>query len=336
MKKVLRITLLALVALSLMVAGAITLTVGWRPFIGPKARKLTNRRFESTPVRLERGARLVHTTGCIYCHSPHDYKNPGRLAVPGQELSGQQLPFGGLPGTISAPNLTPDRETGAGNWTDDQLARAIREGIGHDGHTLFPMMPYPNLRHMSDEDLASIIVYLRSVPAVRNTPPKTEIIFPVRYLIRNAPQPVSEPVPEPDTLDKLKWGSYLVARSGCADCHTPAERGQEIPGMKLAGGFPLIEAGVSVTSANITPDASGISYYDEALFFQAMRTGVVKARQLNPIMPYNEYKYLSDDELKAIFAYLRSIPAVKHRVDNNLPPTDCKACRGKHGAGDQN
>ena len=91
-----------------------------------------------------------------------------------------------------------------------------------------------------------------------------------------------------------------------------------------------------VTSANITPDASGIGYFDEALFLQAMRTGFVKARKLNSIMPFAEFANLTDDDLKAIFAYLRSVPPVKHRVDNSLPPTYCKLCRQRHGAGDQN
>jgi predicted HAD superfamily phosphohydrolase len=91
-----------------------------------------------------------------------------------------------------------------------------------------------------------------------------------------------------------------------------------------------------VTSANITPDASGIGYFDEALFLQAMRTGFVKARKLNSIMPFGEFTNLTDDDLRAIFAYLRSVPPVKHRVDNSLPPTYCKLCRQRHGAGDQN
>jgi hypothetical protein len=91
--------------------------------------------------------------------------------------------FNNLPGRIVASNITPDPETGAGNWTDDQLARAIREGIGHDGRALFPMMPYENLRHMSDEDLASLVVYIRSLPAVRHELPASEIVFPVKYLI---------------------------------------------------------------------------------------------------------------------------------------------------------
>jgi len=336
MKKLLKIVVICVLVLCALLVVTISLTIGWRPFVGPKTRALTDRKFESTPARVERGSRLAHDTGCIFCHSPHDFKAPGQPVPPGRELSGQVLQYTDLPGRISPPNLTPDKETGAGNWTDDQLARAIREGIGHDGRALFPMMPYQHLRHMSDEDLASIIVYLRSVPAVHSEVPKTEIIFPVKYLIRSAPEPVTEPVPEPDRSNNVKWGGYLVTRSGCEDCHTPAVKGQKVPGMDLAGGFTLTEPSGTATSANITPDASGISYYDEALFIQALRTGLVKARQLSPIMPYSEYKYLSDEELKAMFAYLRTLKPVKHRVDNSLPPTKCKLCRGKHGAGDQN
>jgi predicted HAD superfamily phosphohydrolase len=106
--------------------------------------------------------------------------------------------------------------------------------------------------------------------------------------------------------------------------------------MKFAGGNLMNGPWGSVATANITPDSSGIGYYDEALFIQVMRTGYVKARELKSIMPYEEYKNLSDDDLKAIHAYMRSLRPVKHRVDNSLPPTYCKLCRQPHGAGDQN
>ena len=336
MKKFGKILLYVFLSICLLLAVAITLTIGWRPFIGPKARKLTDHKFESTPARLELGARLVRTTGCYFCHSPHDYKVPGQPVRPGLEFSGEEEPYGGLPGRVFAPNLTPDRETGAGNWSDDQFARAIREGIGHDGRALFPMMPYLHFRGMSDEELAAIVVYIRSVPAVRNQVPRTEIIFPVKYLIRSAPEPLIEIVAAPDISDKVKWGKYLLNRSGCEDCHTPSTKGQGIAGMSLAGGTTLTSPMGTVASANLTPDASGISYYDEALFIQALRTGTVQARQLNPTMPYSETKYMTDDELKAVFAYLQTVAPVKHRVDNSLPPTFCKLCQSKHGAGDQN
>ena len=92
----------------------------------------------------------------------------------------------------------------------------------------------------------------------------------------------------------------------------------------------------NAATANLTPDSTGIGYYDEALFMQAMRTGYVRARKLSSIMPFGEYKNLTEDDLKMIFAYLRTLKLVKHRVDNSLPPTYCKLCRQRHGAGDQN
>lgn len=235
-----------------------------------------------------------------------------------------------------APNLTPDPETGAGRWTDDQLARAIREGIGHDGRALFPIMPYIHYRNMSDEDLASIVVYLRSLPAVRNQLPPTEIIFPVKYLIRNVPEPVTAPVPDVSHSDQLKYGTHLADQAGCADCHTPQVKGQDVPGMQFAGGFGFPGPWGYVTSANITPDPSGIPYYDEALFLEVMHTGQVKARKLSPIMPVMVYGNLPNADLKAIFAFLRTVKPVKHRVDNSESPTDCKVCKQKHGAGNEN
>jgi hypothetical protein len=110
--------LILLCGLVLLLAVGITFTIGWRPFIGPKARPLTARTFERTPQRLERGRYIANAlSGCIYCHSPHDWNAPGTPLVPGKEGAGGIQPEGGLPGRIVAPNLTPDPETGAGRWT---------------------------------------------------------------------------------------------------------------------------------------------------------------------------------------------------------------------------
>jgi len=332
--KLRKIFLRAIVLFLALVALAITFTIGWRPILGARVRPLKNEKFEVSPQRLERGRMLVGLTDCDVCHSVHDWNTHGAPTVAGTELAGLVLPLSDLPGRIVSPNITPDLETGAGNWTDDQLARAIREGIGHDGRPIFPMMPYSEYHHMSDEDVASLVVYLRSLPAIRNPLPPTEVKFPVNRLILSAPQPITEPVSGPPPGDQVARGKYLV-RLGCG-CHTPADRGQEIPGMKLAGGEVLKGPWGEATSANLTPDATGIGYYDEALFLKAIHTGYVGARKLNSIMPFGEFKNLPDDELKAIFAYLRTVAPVKHRVDNNLPPTYCKLCKQKHGGGDQN
>jgi len=330
-------SVIILLSLVVLLAIAISLTIGWRPILGPRARALTNRTFERTPERLERGRSIANgLSGCIYCHTPHNWSAPDTPYVEGKEGGGELLPYAGLPGRIVAPNITPDPETGAGRWTDDQLARAIREGISHDGRALFPLMPYLHFRRMSDEDVDSVVVYLRSLPPVRNPLPPTEIIFPVKYLIRNAPEPVTVPVNEPVPSDPVKRGEQLINLGGCTDCHSPQVRGQTLPGMDFAGGFALQGPWGYIAAANITPDATGISYYDEALFLEVMRTGKVKARALSPIMPIKVYKNLTDDDLKAMFAYLRTVKPARHRVDNSLPVTMCKLCQQKHGAGDEN
>ena len=337
MPKILKVAGFGVVGLIVALAIAISLTIGWRPFIGPRARPLTNRTFERTPERLARGRYLAENLGCFDCHGEHDWTKHDAPLIEGTRGVGYaDFPLAGLPGRVIPPNITPDPETGAGNWTDDMVARAIREGIGHDGRALFPFMPYPDMRQMSDEDLASVIVYLRSIPPIRKALPKTEIIFPVKYLMRSMPQPITEPVPQPDVSTPVKRGEYLVTIAACTDCHTPQSKGQPIRGLEFAGGFILEGPWGRVASANITPDPSGIPYYDEALFLEMIRTGYVKARKINQIMDWSDYRNLTDEDLKAIFAYLRTLKAVKHRVDNTEPPTFCKLCGSSHGAGSQN
>jgi mono/diheme cytochrome c family protein len=315
MSKGLRLLLYISGFLILILAIGITLTIGWRPILGARSRSLTNRHFDATPARLARGEYLARgVLGCLDCHTEHDWKAPGGAIVPGREAAGQIFPGEGFPGHIVAQNLTPDPETGAGKWTDDQFARAIREGIGHDGRTLFPLMPYPNFRRLSDEDLASVVVYIRSLPAVRNPLPPTEIAFPVKYLIRGVPQPLSAPVPPSDLSTPELRGKYLVTLASCADCHTPMVNGEPESDKTFAGGMEFNGPWGDVQSANITPDKTGISYYDENQFIETMRTGLVMRRPLNPIMPWDTYRHMNDEDLKAMFAYLRTVKPVQNRV----------------------
>lgn len=331
-----KLVVLCLAVLIVVVALCITFTIGWRPFIGPKTRALTARRFESTPARLARGKYLVDAVaGCLGCHSPADFTTRGAPPVDNKLGAGASWPDKQLPWLVAA-NISPDKETGAGNWSDDVWARAIREGIGHDGRALFPVMPYPNFRSMSDEDLASIVVYMRSLTAVRNQLPPTKIPFPMNFLIKSIPEPVTAPVTAPDSSTMEARGAYLIKIAGCADCHTPQDRGQPIAGLDFAGGSVFDIPTGRVVSSNITPDSSGISYYDEKLFIAAMRSGRVGARELSPAMPWSFFGKMTDDDLRSVFAYLRALKPVQHRVDNAESPTTCKLCRQKHGVGDQN
>ena len=291
---------LSFAVLLVVLAAGITFTVGWRPFIGPRTRALTARKFQRTPERLARGEYLaLNVADCMVCHAEHDWTAHDAPVLPNTLGAGQDMNMlKGFPGKVYAPNITPDRETGAGSWSDDQLARAIREGVGHDGRALFPFMPYADFRIMSDEDLASIIVYLRSLPPVRKQLPATDLIFPVKYLIRNVPRLLDASVPAPDVSTPENRGRYLVTMAGCEDCHTPKDaHGQPLPGMDFAGGFILDGPWGRVASANITPDPSGISYYDQATFTQVIRTGFVRARKLNQVMPWHVYRGMTDEDI---------------------------------------
>ena len=106
--------------------------------------------------------------------------------------------------------------------------------------------------------------------------------------------------------------------------------------MDFAGGLIFDGPWGRVASANITPDPSGISYYDAELFKLAFQTGNVKARPLNQIMPWHDYAGMTDEDVTAIFDYLKTLKPVRHRVDNTEPPTHCKLCGQTHGGGQQN
>jgi mono/diheme cytochrome c family protein len=178
-----------------------------------------------------------------------------------------------------------------------------------------------------------VVVYLRSLEPVKHALPATALPFPLSRLINVAPQPVQEPVTADDRSPEAR-GRYLATVAHCINCHTPKDKfGKPMPGMELAGGDSF---GPTVVSANITPDPSGISYYDEKLFISALRTGHVGARALNSPMPWWFFKNMSDDDLRAIFAYLKTVKPVHHRVDNSETAGECKRCNRKHGAGGQN
>ncbi len=301
-----------------------------------------------TPARLARGRYLVNgILQCFFCHSEVDYTRRPARPVPGKMGGGHHFPNYelGLPAgnRIIAPNISPDPEYGAGKWKDAVFVRALRQGIGHDGRTLYPLMPYQYFRRLSDEDLASAIVYIRSIPPVHIQRPKTVLTPAVKKLLQ--PLPLVEHVGAPNWSDPVARGKYLVNAGHCDACHTPKDdaTGQPIPGMYLAGGEPLIGAWgpdpskiITVNSLNLTPDPSGLSYMNEAMFIKAIRTGQVEARQLANIMPWAAFRNLTDQDLKGIYAYLCTIKPVQHRVDNTEPPRYCKLCRHKHGFGDRN
>jgi Cytochrome c len=155
--------------------------------------------------------------------------------------------------------------------------------------------------------------------------------------MRNDPQPITSPAPSPDVSDPVKRRRFLVNLTGCADCHTPVDKHHAlISGMEFSGGQVLQAPWGTVAGANLTPDPSGIPYYDEAVFIKAMRTGAVRARELNKTMPWSVLGNMTDQDLAGIFAYLKTLKPVHHLVGNTEPPTLCPLDGSMHGAGSQN
>lgn len=297
----------------------------------PRARPLTDRTFEVTPARLERGRYLAEgALMCVLCHSERKWNAPGAPPVAGREAAGVVL-WERNGHRMVAPNLTPDSATGTGAWPDDALARAIREGVGHDGRALSLPMYWRSFRVLSDEDLASVIVYLRSLPAVRNPlPPRS--LPPERVVdLAEDPVPLTEPVPAPDLSDPLERGRYLVRVADCAGCHT-AWYSDPMPG--VFGGGNEVGRANDVYSSNITPDVSGIGEWSEEQFIRTIRTG--KGGTLDPVMPWIAYGRMTDRDLGAVYRALQKVPPVRHWINNVAPPTYCEVCGQEHGLGDQN
>ena len=293
-----------------------------------------------TPARLARGRYLVETVGgCFDCHTVHQYVNGQWVAKKDMKGAGQVFPPGFLPvppgSEVVAPNITPDRATGVGSWTDRELEEAIRHGVAKGGRPLFNLMPYGEYRVLTDEDVKSIIVYLRTLPPVRNELPITKMPFPVRVDMDDAWVP---PLPK-GASSVVRRGWALARVAGCVDCHTVIlANGSRPPSLRFAGGLHFHGPFGDVYSLNITFDPSGIGFMNEAMFARTLRTGRVNGNglKLKPPMPFDSFRNLKAADIRAIYAYLRTVPHVRHEIDNTDPPTYCKLDGEKHGLGNRN
>jgi hypothetical protein len=151
--------------------------------------------------------------------------------------------------------------------------------------------------------------------------------------------PEMEPKLAADASAQVRHGWYLVRLAQCNDCHTPYNKdGTPRPDLMFGGGQRMTGPWGDVVTPNITSDPTGISHYDESMFIKTIRTGHASGgvRELNTFMPYGYFRNMTDDDLKAIFAFLRTVNPVQHNVDNSEPPTLCPLCRNKHGLGERN
>jgi len=314
--------LAGLVALVVVLAGA---GLAYLFFAYPAVPPADAARIEATPKKIARGQYLVeNVVGCVVCHADRDWSRFSAPVVAGSKgKGGQRFGFGLEPFVLYAKNITP---AGVGEWTDGELVRAITTGVSRDGTPLFPLMPYPRYGKMSREDIEAIVVYLRTLPAVAHDPvPARTLNFPLPLIVRTIPAAASH-APVPDPSDRVAYGRYLTNAAVCADCHTPIDaQGAPLPGKEFAGGMAFTPNGVGfVRSANLTPDAAtGLGTWTEEQFvdkFRAYRGQTPRAlegdeRLQNTEMPWTYYAGMRDDDLRAIYAYLRSLAPVVNRVE---------------------
>ena len=221
-------------------------------------------------------------------------------------------------------NLTPDPETGLGTWTDGEIVQALREGVRKDRTTLFPVMPVDWYNGIADEDILALVAYLRSIPAVKKHVPKSEPSFVAKALFTFKLVKPKDPIPSqivaPHRDTSVAYGRYLANNlGGCADCHTPRslQDGHFFLDSLFAGSSFAFGADdgspISSYARNITPDAeTGIGSWTEEQFLTAVTAGNrPDGTALSPHMPYAYYKSWSPEDLRALFAYLKNVPARK-------------------------
>jgi mono/diheme cytochrome c family protein len=305
---------------------------------------------EVTPARVARG-KVIANLLCNECHLDH---KSGRL-------TGHRLPD--LPpefGAAYSKNLTHDKDVGIGGWTDGELAFMLRTGINREGRYTPPWMP--KLPRIDDEELASIIAFLRSddsLVAADPTPDReSEPTFLVKFLTHVAFKPFEypkAPIKAPDTADKVAFGRYLALDAfDCFACHSGDfkkmnDREPEKSFRFLGGGNGMPDLGGKVIyTANLTPDPeTGIGKWSEDQFVKAVREGVRPDGRLLRY-PMARMPEFTESEAKAIFAYLKTVPAIRHEVPRNFEDLaggalsdgkaiymkyGCVGCHGETGVG---
>jgi len=272
------------------------------------------------PALAARGAYLAENVAiCVDCHSKRDFSRYSGPVQPGSVGAGGEV-FGhalGLPGELVASNITP---AAIGGWSDGELARAITEGVTPDGRALFPFMNYPGYSQLCRRDVQALVTYLRGLQPIASDLPRTQLDFPLNLLVRTFPKPAAISDKCPDPNDGPAYGKYLVTVAGCADCHTRREAGAPIAGQEFAGGMRFaLQSGYVAHSANITPDVdTGIGRWTKAMFvarFAAYRDAgaiaPVHGTAANTPMPWQLFSGMTDQDLGAIYDYLRTQKAVR-------------------------
>lgn len=281
----------------------------------------------ATPELLARGNYLVNSVApCGVCHTPR---------VGGTWLGGERTDAFLAGGSVFddadqgfrvvAANISQDRETGIGAWNDDEIMRAIRDGVSHDGRLLTPPMPFSAWQKMSDDDARAIVAYLRTTPAVKNKIDRSIVKLPFLYKVAAGLGAIhhkpAEHVTAPDRTDQKAYGAYMAKVGICWDCHSLGKTGpSDDEDMLMAGSkMALSEPDYGhVYARNLTPDPeTGLGKYTAAQIKQALKTGrrldgKPMAPPMSLMIPH--LSTWTEEDLDALVAYLTSLKPIKHQV----------------------
>lgn len=281
---------------------------------------------ELTAERIERGKYLANNVMvCMDCHSTRDwsfFSGPPLAGTEGKggEVFDQKI---GFPGKYIASNITPYN---LGNWTDGEIFRAITSGVSKDGRALFTIMPHPNYGKLDENDIKSVIAYLRTLEPIEHNSEISQSDFPMNFIINTIPQK-AELKPMPPKSDIINYGKYLVTASACNDCHTKQEKGKFV-GEPFAGGFEFkFNDGTVVYSANITPHPTGIGNWTKEQFVNRFKMYAdtsysqlkIVQGEFQTVMPWTMYSHMTIEDIEAIYAYLMTLNPVDNSVIRFTP-----------------
>jgi mono/diheme cytochrome c family protein len=295
---------------------------------------------EPSADTIARGKALTEAGDCASCHTA----DPSKPFAGGKRID---TPFG----VIYSPNLTPDRDTGIGGWSDEEFYRALRYGVRRDGSRYYPAFPYPNFTRMIRDDLLAIRAYLATLTPVNNRPPPPQLRWPLNYrvVMRAWDFVFFRPgIFEPNQQKSAEWnrGGYLVTGAAhCGVCHTPKnmfgadKRGSAFGGGLVQGWFaPRLDGA----------ERSGLKSWsvdDIAEYLASGRNGKSHAGGLMAEVVVNSTSKMSDQDIRAIAVYLKDLPAGAPEPAVAPPPQSemaagkaiydrtCVACHEADGSG---
>lgn len=295
-------------------------------FALPNVNEATYIEIETSADKIERGKYLAyHVMMCADCHSERDFSKFSGPPTPGTEFVGGDVfdQSMGFPGRFISSNITP---YGVGDWTDGELFRLITTGVKRDGEPIFPVMPYHNFGQLDREDIEAVIAYLRTLERVESNHPQSEVDFPFNFILRTIPKE-AELTKKPPKTDRVAYGKYMFTAAACAECHTKFEKGKFVGPIGGGGREFQFPDGSWLRSPNLTPHETGIKNLSREEFIRLFKKYEdsayvlpdVKPGEFQTMMPWVMYAGMEENDLSAIYDYLRTLEPYENSVVRFTP-----------------